>query len=85
MKNQKSISLFDTHCHLSSDDYDDFQVSSIIDEAKRNQVKHIINVGYDMLTNERLIKQYIDDESFLFSAIGIHPNSNDDLTDENLK
>lgn len=84
MENVKSLSFFDTHCHLSSEDYDDFQVNSIINESKKNQVKYIINVGYDMFTNKRLIDQSKENENFLFSAIGIHPNSNEDLNEENL-
>ncbi|WNE41363.1 MAG: putative metal-dependent hydrolase YcfH [Mycoplasmataceae bacterium] len=84
MENTKSLSFFDTHCHLSSEDYDDFQVNSIIDDAKKNNVKHIINVGYDMFTNNRLILQSKNNEDFLFSAIGIHPNSDDDLNEDNL-
>lgn len=85
LENRNLLKLFDTHCHLASKDYNDDKVKEIIKISKRRGVRGIINVGYDMFTNERLIEQSKSNPNFSFPAIGIHPNSDPELNDQNLE
>ena len=78
--------IFDTHCHLADEKYQEQSKSTkeIIQEAKKEGVKYILNVGQDNPTNYLLVKQLVEFPN-LFGALGLHPNSNEDLTEENLK
>lgn len=80
------LTIFDTHCHLADHKYQeqDKNAKEIIQAAKKAGVKYILNTGQDMLTNHLLLKQL---ESFpnLYGALGLHPNSNEDLKEENLQ
>ena len=80
----KKLLFFDTHCHLSNEDFDKFDLKEIIENAKKNQIAFILNVGYDIETNNKLIYQSKENKGFLFSSIGIHPNSDKDLNDESI-
>lgn len=79
------IFLFDTHCHLSDESYSDEEVYEIIKkpffESKRN---FVLNVGCDLISNERLIKQSKFFPSNVYCAIGIHPNSEKELNDSTI-
>ena len=79
--------VFDTHCHLADKKYHEQSKSTeeIIQEAKKAGVKYILNVGQDMLTNRLLLKQLNDFPNRLFGALGLHPNSKEDLKEENLQ
>jgi Tat protein secretion system quality control protein TatD with DNase activity len=82
--NKKELVFFDTHCHLSNEAYDKLKFEDIIESAKKNKIISILNVGYDIETNKKLIEQSRNNKGFLFSAIGIHPNSDEDLNDKSL-
>lgn len=78
--------IFDTHCHLADVKYNEQTKSTeeVIQEAKKAGVKCILNTGQDMPTNQLLLRQ-LNDFPNLFGALGLHPNSNEDLKEENLK
>ena len=80
------INIFDTHCHLADKKFLEQSKSAkeIIQEAERTGVKYILNTGQDMPTNQPLITQ-LKDFPNLYGALGLHPNSNEDLKEENLK
>ena len=78
-----TIPIFDTHCHLIDKEYDNQDIKKIIQEAKEVGVRHILNVGYDTNTNQKVIEQLRDHPS-LFGTIGLHPDSNDDMKEERL-
>lgn len=62
--------LIDTHCHIFKDDYLD--IKKVLDNAKDNKVKYIINNGSNAKTNLEVldsIKKYQE----VYGAIGIHP------------
>ena len=77
--------LFDTHCHLADKEYQKQSKSTkeIIQEAEKVGVKYILNMGQDTPTNHLLIK-HLDEFPNLYGALGLHPNSNEDLNEENL-
>lgn len=81
-----NLPIFDTHCHLADKKYREQSKSTkeIIQEAEKFGVKYILNTGQDMLTNRLLLKQ-LEEFPNLFGALGLHPNSNEDLKEENLK
>lgn len=81
------ITIFDTHCHLADKKYREQSKNAkeIIQAAEKVGVKYILNTGQDMPTNRLLLQQLNDFPNNLFGALGLHPNSNDDLTEENLK
>jgi TatD DNase family protein len=81
-----NLSIFDTHCHLADQEYQEQSrsTSEIIQEAKKAGVKYILNTGQDMPTNRLLLTQ-LENFPNLFGALGLHPNSNEDLKEENLQ
>jgi TatD DNase family protein len=78
------LSIFDTHCHLADQKYVGQNISEIIWAAKKVGVKYLLNVGYDKSSNQKVIQQLIE-FPHLFGALGLHPNSKEDLKEENLK
>jgi TatD DNase family protein len=81
-----SLSIFDTHCHLADKSFFEQSKSTgeIIQEAKKAGVKYILNTGQDMPTN-RLLFEQLENFSNLFGALGLHPNSEEDFKEDNLK
>ena len=81
-----NLSIFDTHCHLTDEKYQKQSQSAveIIKQAEKVGVKYILNVGYDKESNQKVIAQ-LKEFSNLFGALGLHPNSNEDLKEENLQ
>ncbi|WP_342262790.1 MULTISPECIES: TatD family hydrolase [unclassified Spiroplasma] len=65
--------LFDTHCHLVSDSYQDEDINNILEEAKLIGVNLICNVGYDLKTSKLAVDQAFSSPD-VFAAVGIHPN-----------
>ncbi|CAI2195059.1 13699_t:CDS:2, partial [Funneliformis geosporum] len=80
------ITIFDTHCHLADQRYQEQNKNTeeIIQEAEQAGVKYILNTGQDMPTNQLLLKQ-LKNFPNLFGSLGLHPNSEEDLKEENLK
>ena len=78
--------IFDTHCHLADKEYQKQSKSTneIIQESGKIGVKNILNMGQDTPTNHLLVKQLAEFPN-LFGALGLHPNSSEDLTEENLQ
>ncbi|WNE40967.1 MAG: putative metal-dependent hydrolase YjjV [Mycoplasmataceae bacterium] len=59
-------------------------MGKIIEDAKEVGVERILNMGQDFPTNHLLIKQ-LDEFPSLYGALGLHPNSNEDLNEENFQ
>lgn len=65
--------LIDTHAHLDDERFDNDR-ALVIENARKNGICNIINVGY----NEKTILSTIDlinNNDFIFGAIGWHPNN----------
>lgn len=65
------ISLFDTHTHLDSHQYDDDR-TEVIERARAAGVDLIVNIGFDrktIPTTMALAEQY----DFIYAAVGWHP------------
>ena len=71
----------DTHCHITSDDYDD--ISLIIEKIKDSGVNKIIVNGTDMKSNLEvldLVKKY----DIVYGALGFHPTELEDFQESSL-
>ena len=74
--------FIDTHCHLSSEDYD--SIDRVIEEAKKENVKYLIVSGYD----KKSIKEVIEISNKydnIYLTLGFHPSEVDITTDEDLE
>lgn len=73
--------FIDTHCHISSDDYDD--ISFLVEEIKKSGVKCVIANGTDLATSKEvleLVKKY----DIVYGAIGFHPTELNELDENDL-
>lgn len=71
----------DTHCHIFKEYYDN--IDNIIGKSLDNNVSKWINNGCDTKSNEEvisLINKYVN----MYGAIGIHPESVDEYTEEDI-
>ncbi len=62
--------LFDSHCHLNSDELF-FKYKELIKDAKNNGVEMILVPGYDFISSKRVFD--IIKEKNIFGAIGLQP------------
>lgn len=72
----------DTHCHLYKVYYDD--LDEIIKKINDNQVNRVINNGCDYKSNKEVLV-LLGKYNCMYGAIGIHPESADTYTEEDLK
>lgn len=72
----------DTHCHLYKEYYDD--LDEIIKKINDNQVNRVINNGCDGKSNEEVL-ELLGKYNCMYGSIGIHPESADTYTVEDLK
>lgn len=76
--------LVDSHCHLDALDYDSHSLESILTEAKKVNVKHILSVA-TTLSGYQKLAQWLADYSSISLSCGVHPlNLEDELFDETL-
>lgn len=72
----------DTHCHLYKEYYED--LDEIIDKIKRSKINRVINNGCDNKSNIEVLDS-VGKYSNMYGALGIHPESVDSYTDDDLK
>lgn len=73
----------DTHCHIYNDYYDN-NIEQVYEKMKEANVDRIINNGCDSKSNKEVLN-LLGKYSWMYGAIGIHPESADSYTDEDLK
>lgn len=74
--------FIDTHCHLYKEYYDD--LDDIINKIKESKINRVINNGCDDKSNHEVLES-IGKYSNMYGALGIHPESADSYTDEDLE
>lgn len=74
--------FIDTHCHLYKEYYDD--LDDIINKIKESKINRVINNGCDDKSNHEVLES-IGKYSNMYGALGIHPESADFYTDEDLE
>ena len=72
--------IFDTHCHLNSEELYP-RIDEIIDAAKKTGVETFLVVGYDKETSLRAIK-IAHTYDCCYAAIGFHPTEIFDISEE---
>ena len=73
--------FIDTHCHITSNDYDD--IPFLIDKIKNSGISKIIVNGTDMKSNMEVLeltKKY----DIVYGAIGFHPTELENFNDDDL-
>ncbi len=74
--------LFDSHCHI--DTYSDENILEIIKNARRQNVKIIVQNGVDVTSNRRSLelgKKFPE----IKVALGIYPNESEKMTEEEIE
>lgn len=72
--------LIDTHVHLNSDTlYQDLE--NVINRALGNDVKEMIVVGFDTVTNARAI-EIAEKYPFIYATVGLHPTEAKEVIEE---
>lgn len=72
----------DTHCHIYKEYYED--IAAVLEEAKANNVGYVINNGCDRRSNREVL-DLLNVHDNMYGAIGIHPESVLDYTEDDLK
>ena len=61
----------DTHCHINLKDYsEDFE--DVIERIEK-RLDFVINIGFDLKSSEESL-ELAEKYSFIYAAIGVHPN-----------
>lgn len=71
----------DTHCHLYRSYYED--LDDVIEQIKESEICRVINNGCDKKTNIEVL-ELISKYDLMYGAIGIHPESANEYTQEDL-
>ncbi len=73
----------DTHCHLYNEYYEE-GIDSIYEKMEESKINRVINNGCDTKSNKEVIDK-LGKYSWMYGAIGIHPESADTYTEDDLK
>ncbi len=74
------MELFDAHCHLYKEYYED-KIDEVINNAKANDVLYMINVGVDKETSKEAV-DVASNHDGVFAIVGLYPEfCNDDEVD----
>ena len=73
----------DTHCHIYNEYYDN-NIEQVYEKMKLANVDRIINNGCDSDSNNEVL-ELLEKYSWMYGALGIHPESADSYTDEDLR
>lgn len=75
-----SVSLIDSHCHLDLAQFDEDR-ADVVARARADGVRAIVNPGID-LKHSRAAIALADAYAEVYAAVGIHPNSSGDYTQD---
>ena len=73
----------DTHCHIY-DEYYEEGIDSIYEKMEQSKINRVINNGCDAKSNKEVI-ELLGKYNWMYGAIGIHPESADTYTEDDLK
>lgn len=74
--------IFDAHAHYDDDKFNDDR-EELLSSMPDKGVGYIVNAGVDLKTSEWSLK-YSEKYDFIYSAVGIHPESADNLPQDYL-
>ena len=75
--------MIDTHCHIDFKDFDSDR-SEVIKRAQ-DKLDYVIASGYNLESNEAVLKLSKEYDGFIYPTFGFHPVSSQNSTDEELK
>jgi len=70
--------IIDTHCHLSSRDFDEEDVLKITKQANELGIKYLFDVGYNIANIKRLLITIMQNPN-VYGLIGIHPQDANEI------
>lgn len=73
------MKFVDAHIHLSDSEYNQ-RVAQVIEEAKRSNVVALVSNSMNFETSALNIQLALENEGFVYAALGIHPWSVSNLT-----
>jgi len=77
------MTMFDSHCHLN-DEQLLLRVEEEISSAKKEGVKAMIVIGWDLPSSKKAVELAHRYEG-IYAAVGFHPENLDDVSDDALK
>jgi len=75
--------IIDTHCHLSSRDFDEEEVKKITSQANMLGIKYLFDVGYNLDNIHRLLVTIMQNKN-VYGLIGIHPQDANQVDQKSL-
>lgn len=75
--------IFDTHAHYDDEAFDEDR-DKLLSSLYNGMVKRIVDVGASMESSGKSL-QLSAEYSYIYSAIGLHPDSVDEATEQNMK
>ena len=74
--------LVDSHCHLDMEQFDADR-AAVLERAQANGVNRIVNPGIDLVHCRQAI-ELADKHPQVYAAVGIHPNSSAEFSEQTL-
>ncbi|MBQ4233410.1 MAG: TatD family hydrolase, partial [Firmicutes bacterium] len=74
--------LFDTHCHLTDEGYDDGR-EDLINEIEQSQIRYLVDIGTDLESSEKAAENAAR-YPFCYAAAGFWPGNTTGLGDGDL-
>ena len=75
--------IFDTHAHYDDDAFDEDR-DALLAKMQEAGVEYIVNIGASMASSERSLK-LAEKYSFIYAAVGVHPDEVGELNEENFE
>jgi len=74
--------IFESHAHILAKQFDQDR-NEVIQRALENGIRAVLNVSDDMETSKKAVI-YANENSQIFSSVGIHPHNGNDFKEEDL-
>ncbi len=75
--------IFETHAHYEGEEFDSDRVE-LLSALNKKGIGKIVDVGSSMDTSRQVV-ELIKDYPFMYGAIGVHPDTTPEMTEEDLK
>ena len=69
--------LFDSHCHISDERFDDCR-EALINDIRESEVGLCVDVGFDLKSSEDVVRVAAQND-FCYAAVGCHPHAAEEM------